>query len=160
MFGHSFALEPLSGHLASHVVFLYPLHLVACCLTEGAIVSEIAKKSYNGDTSSSSSLHRSLASLGVSVGQLSQVTADSNPLSSLWETVMSHLRHSTPACTDPSHVPRSINHPTVFHTHLGGWGIWTRGSRSTKRNPLSRAPMKRFAPAALEVIMHRLGSEP
>lgn len=98
----------------------------------------------------------------MSVGQLSQLATDSNPLSSLWETFMSHLRHSTPAFTDPSPIASSINHPTVFHYTLGGgrWGTWTRGSRSTKRNPLSRAPMKRFAPAALEVIMHRLGSEP
>lgn len=56
----------------------------------------------------------------MSVGQLSQLATDSNLLSSLWETVMSHLRHSTPAFTDPSHIASSINHPTVFHIHMGG----------------------------------------
>lgn len=72
---------------------------------------------------------------------------------------MLQLRYSTPVCTDPIHMASSNSHPTVFRTHWGG-GSWTRGSRSTKQNPLSRAPMKRFAPAALEVIVHRLGSQP
>lgn len=123
MFDHSFALEPLSGHLASHAVFLYPLHPVACCLTEGAIVSEIAKKSHNGV------LHGPRVctggSLRLSAGQLSQLAAESNPQSSLWETPMSHLRYSTPVFTGPRHTTSALNNPNRLphtHTHAHTFG--------------------------------------
>lgn len=75
---------------------------------------------------------------------------------------MAQLRHFTPVCTDPSHMASSINQPTVFHAriHRERGNLDPGPSRSTKEKALSRAPMKRFAPASFEVVMHGLGSQP